>query len=66
MTLSRVRYGSPAGYIEPCLPTPARNIPSGKLWAHEVKHDGCLLISRRAGDRVRLFTRSFGAVACGR
>ena len=24
---------------------------------HEIKHDGCRLISRRDGDRVRLFTR---------
>ncbi len=57
MALSRVRSGSPTGYIEPCLPTLAQSIPIGELWVHEIKHDGCRLISRRDGDRIRLFTR---------
>jgi bifunctional non-homologous end joining protein LigD len=57
MALSRVRSGSLTGYIEPCLPTPAQSIPVGELRVHEIKHDGCRLISRRDGDRVRLFTR---------
>jgi bifunctional non-homologous end joining protein LigD len=51
MALSR------SGFVEPCLPTPARSIPVGELWVHEIKHDGCRLMSRRDGDRVRLFTR---------
>jgi bifunctional non-homologous end joining protein LigD len=57
MALSRVPSRSLTGYIEPCLPTPAHSIPVGELWVHEIKHDGCRLISRRDGDRVRLFTR---------
>jgi ATP-dependent DNA ligase len=35
--LSRVR---PAGFIEPCLPSPADKPPSGANWIHEIKHDG--------------------------
>ena len=29
-----------AGFVEPCLPSLARNIPSGPGWIHEIKHDG--------------------------
>jgi bifunctional non-homologous end joining protein LigD len=47
----------PAGFIEPCLPTPSRTVPSGPLWAFEVKHDGFRFIARRDGDRVRVFSR---------
>ena len=32
-------------------------MPSGPLWAHEIKHDGYRMICRRDGDRVRIFTR---------
>ena len=27
-------------FVEPCLPSPARNIPSGPGWIHEIKRDG--------------------------
>jgi bifunctional non-homologous end joining protein LigD len=47
----------PAGFIEPCLPSPARRPPVGPEWVHEVKHDGYRLMARRRGDRVRLYTR---------
>jgi hypothetical protein len=30
----------PVGFIAPCLPTNAPGPPSGKLWLHEIKHDG--------------------------
>jgi hypothetical protein len=30
----------PVGFIEPCLPTSARSVPSGPQWAYEIKHDG--------------------------
>jgi hypothetical protein len=36
---SRTRSG-PAGFIEPCLPSPADKPPSGANWVHEIKHDG--------------------------
>jgi hypothetical protein len=47
----------PAGFVEPCLPTPARAVPTGPQWAHEIKHDGFRFIARRDGDRVRVFSR---------
>jgi hypothetical protein len=33
------RFPPPAGFIEPCLPTLAREVPDGPLWIHEIKHD---------------------------
>ncbi len=47
----------PLGFIEPCLPTLARTVPSGPQWVHEIKHDGYRFICRRDGDRVRVFSR---------
>jgi ATP-dependent DNA ligase len=43
--------------IEPCLPRPAKEPPSGPDWIHEIKHDGFRILARRDGERVRLFTR---------
>jgi ATP-dependent DNA ligase len=45
------------GAIEPCLPFPAKQPPSGPGWIHEVKHDGFRLIARRTAASVRLITR---------
>jgi hypothetical protein len=47
----------PAGFIAPCLPTKTDKLPSGDLWLHEIKHDGFRVISRKDGDRVRLYSR---------
>jgi bifunctional non-homologous end joining protein LigD len=47
----------PAGFIEPCLPTLAREVPAGPLWVHEIQHDGYRFICRREGERVRVFSR---------
>jgi bifunctional non-homologous end joining protein LigD len=47
----------PAGFIAPCLPTPAPRPPSGELWLHEIKHDGFRVIARKDSDRVRLYSR---------
>jgi bifunctional non-homologous end joining protein LigD len=47
----------PAGFIEPCIPTPAARPPTGPDWVNEIKHDGYRLQVRRDGDFVRLFTR---------
>src|SRR5205807_8409321 len=52
-----VRFGLPAGFIEPCLPTKTEKLPSGDLWLHEIKHDGFRIIARKDGDRVRLYSR---------
>ena len=43
----------PSGFIEPCQPSKVARPPSGPLWVHEIKHDGC-----RDGVRVRCFTRN--------
>ena len=41
-------------HIEPCLPIPAENPPSGPDWVHEIKHDGYRLMrakfSRPSGE----------------
>jgi bifunctional non-homologous end joining protein LigD len=47
----------PAGFIAPCLPTPAPQPPSGERWLHEIKHDGFRVIARKEGKRVRLYSR---------
>jgi bifunctional non-homologous end joining protein LigD len=44
------------GFIEPCLPSPAREPPSGPDWLHEIKWDGYRLTVRRDGNGTRLFT----------
>jgi bifunctional non-homologous end joining protein LigD len=47
-----------AGFIPPCLPMTAPGAPSGRLWLHEVKHDGLRIIARKDDARVRLYSRS--------
>ena len=48
----------PSGFIQPCLPSRAIRLPSGRLWVHEIKHDGYRLMVRRDGPRVRCFTKN--------
>jgi ATP-dependent DNA ligase len=43
--------------FEPCIPVRATAVPTGREWAHEIKHDGFRLIVQRKGERVRLLTR---------
>jgi bifunctional non-homologous end joining protein LigD len=45
------------GFIEPCLPSPAKAPPSGPGWLHEIKHDGFRIMARRDSAGVRLITR---------
>ena len=47
----------PAGFIEPCLPSPADRPPSGANWIHEIKRDGYRLMARRGSVGIRLMTR---------
>jgi ATP-dependent DNA ligase len=47
-----------AGFIAPCLPTPADHPPTGPGWIHEIKHEGFRLMARRDGAGVRLLTRN--------
>jgi hypothetical protein len=53
------------GFIEPCLPSPAKSPPSGPDWLHEIKHDGFRLMARRDAKGVRLYTRN-GKLPFGR
>jgi bifunctional non-homologous end joining protein LigD len=48
----------PAGFLAPCLPSPAERPPTGPNWIHEIKHDGHRMMARREGDGVRLLTRN--------
>ena len=52
-----MRSRGTVGFIEPCLPRPAKLPPSGPGWIHEIKHDGFRLIARRDAAGVRLITR---------
>src|SRR6516165_337144 len=50
------------GFIEPCLATISRTVPTGAGWAYEIKHDGFRFICRRDicrrdSDRVRCYSR---------
>jgi bifunctional non-homologous end joining protein LigD len=53
--LQRLR---PSGFIEPCLPSPADQPPTGSGWVHEIKHDGYRLMARRDPVGIRLLTRN--------
>ena len=57
----------PIAFIEPCLPTSARAVPTGAQWVYEIKHDGFRFICRRDGERVRVFavTLDGEGVICG-
>jgi ATP-dependent DNA ligase len=46
-----------AGFVGPCLPSPAKAPPSGPEWLHEIKHDGFRILARRDAKGVRLYTR---------
>jgi hypothetical protein len=45
----------PAGFIAPCLPSKTAQLPSGRHWLHEIKHDGFRVIARKKGLHVRLY-----------
>jgi bifunctional non-homologous end joining protein LigD len=53
----RVRARRSLGFVEPCLPSPAKRPPAGANWIHEIKHDGFRIMARRDGGGVRLITR---------
>jgi bifunctional non-homologous end joining protein LigD len=56
--LSRSHRPPPAGFIQPCLPSPADSPPTGPDWVHEIKHDGYRLMARRDSVGIRLLTRN--------
>jgi bifunctional non-homologous end joining protein LigD len=43
-------------FIEPCLPTIGRTVPTGPQWAYEIKHDGFRFLCVRQHKRVRVFS----------
>jgi bifunctional non-homologous end joining protein LigD len=45
-----------AAFIEPCLPSPGEQPPTGADWVHEIKHDGYRLMARRDSVGIRLIT----------
>jgi ATP-dependent DNA ligase len=52
------RSGRAIGFVEPCLPSPAKTPPSGPEWVHDIKHDGFRILARRDTMGVRLYTRN--------
>ena len=58
MVLLRERKSRLVGFIEPCLPSPAKAPPAGPDWIHEIKHDGFRIMARRDAAGVRLITRN--------
>jgi len=52
------RSSRAAGFIEPCLPSPAKKPPAGPDWQHEIKRDGFRILTRRDASGVRLLTRN--------
>jgi bifunctional non-homologous end joining protein LigD len=44
-------------FIEPCLPTISRSVPTGPQWAHEIKHDGFRFLAVRQRKQVRIYSR---------
>jgi len=53
-----LRRLTPAGFLEPCLPSPTKKPPSGPGWIHEIKHDGFRIMAHRDVRGVRLITRN--------
>jgi bifunctional non-homologous end joining protein LigD len=45
-------------FIEPCLPTPAKEPPAGPGWVHEVKFDGYRLQLHKEGKDVVLLSKN--------
>jgi bifunctional non-homologous end joining protein LigD len=54
----RMRTRRTLGFVEPCLPSPAKRPPAGQDWIHEIKHDGFRIMARRDAGGVRLITRN--------
>ena len=44
--------------IEPCLPSPGEQPPTGPDWVHEIKHDGYRLMARRDPIGIWPLTRN--------
>jgi ATP-dependent DNA ligase len=53
-----MRTRGTVGFVEPCLPSPAKKPPTGSNWLHEIKHDGFRIMALLDADGVRLITRN--------
>lgn len=56
-TLPGAEPGPFPGFIEPCLPTLKKHVPSGERWVHEIKHDGYRVQGHLIGGIPKLITR---------
>jgi len=45
------------GFVEPCLPTLKKHVPTGERWVHEIKHDGYRVQGHLIGGVPKLVTR---------
>jgi len=52
-------YNSPMSeFIEPCCPVPAKAVPLGEGWQHEVKFDGYRMQVHKTGKDVAIYSRN--------
>ena len=45
-------------FITPCSPVPAKAVPVGDGWLHEVKFDGHRVQAHKIGSRVVIYSRN--------
>jgi bifunctional non-homologous end joining protein LigD len=45
-------------FIQPCSPIPAKAVPTGDGWVHEIKFDGYRVQAHKVGSTVRLYSRN--------
>jgi bifunctional non-homologous end joining protein LigD len=45
-------------FIRPCSPVPAKAVPAGDGWVHELKCDGYRVQAHKVGSRVIVFSRN--------
>ena len=53
-----VAVTSPFHFIQPCIPMPAKAVPDGHAWLHEVKFDGYRVQAHKEGSRVVIYSRN--------
>jgi bifunctional non-homologous end joining protein LigD len=54
---TETRVTAAPGFIEPCIPSPAKAPPKGSDWVWELKYDGYRLMVRKAAGKVRIYSR---------
>ena len=56
-TLPGAKPAAFPGFVEPCLPTLKKHVPSGDRWVHEIKHDGYRVQGHLIDGVPKLLTR---------